>query len=124
MRRVTDLDLSGTVKINGVARTTPAVVGRRVPAGSATSNSSTASGSGSWTCPALAARGYEADCDVVIEVADELAPWNAGRWRIRVKDGAGEATEPTTRQRSHYPWPRSARRTSGSRTSPRCTAPA
>ena len=41
---------------------------------------------------ALAARGYEADCDVVVEVADEPAPWNAGRWRIRVKDGAGEAT--------------------------------
>ena len=41
---------------------------------------------------AVAARGYEADCDVVVEVADRLAPWNAGRWRIRVKDGTGEAT--------------------------------
>jgi predicted acetyltransferase len=27
-----------------------------------------------------------------VEVADESAPWNAGRWRIRVKDGTGEAT--------------------------------
>src|SRR4029079_16412664 len=41
---------------------------------------------------ALSARGYEADCDVVVGVADEQAPWNAGRWRIRVKDGGGEAT--------------------------------
>ncbi len=40
---------------------------------------------------ALAARGYEARCDVVVEVDDASAPWNAGRWRIRVKDGTGEA---------------------------------
>ena len=41
---------------------------------------------------ALATRGYEADGDVVVEVDDTAAPWNAGRWRIRVKDGAAEAT--------------------------------
>jgi predicted acetyltransferase len=41
---------------------------------------------------AVSARGYEADGDVVVEVADESAPWNAGRWRIRVKEGTGEAT--------------------------------
>lgn len=41
---------------------------------------------------ALAARGYAADCDVVIEVADSLAPWNAGRWRWRVSGGTGALT--------------------------------
>ena len=41
---------------------------------------------------ALAQRGYEADCDVVVDVADEPAPWNAGRWRIRVKEGTADVT--------------------------------
>ena len=31
---------------------------------------------------ALAARGYASDDAVVIEVADEFCPWNAGRWRV------------------------------------------
>ena len=31
---------------------------------------------------ALSARGYATDESVVIEVADEFCPWNAGRWRI------------------------------------------
>lgn len=31
---------------------------------------------------ALAARGYEGDPDVVLEVADAFCPWNAGRWRL------------------------------------------
>jgi predicted acetyltransferase len=31
---------------------------------------------------ALSARGYATDDTVVIEVADEFCPWNAGRWRI------------------------------------------
>jgi len=31
---------------------------------------------------ALLARGYATDDSIVIEVADEFCPWNAGRWRI------------------------------------------
>ncbi|RKN37642.1 GNAT family N-acetyltransferase [Streptomyces hoynatensis] len=31
---------------------------------------------------ALAARAYAAEVDVVLEVADEFCPWNAGRWRL------------------------------------------
>ena len=31
---------------------------------------------------ALAARGYATDDAIVIEVADEFCPWNAGRWRV------------------------------------------
>ena len=31
---------------------------------------------------ALAARGYTSDGSIVIEVADEFCPWNAGRWRV------------------------------------------
>ena len=94
LRRVVDLDLAGTVTVNGIAERRPlALVGAGTPRRSATSSPTTACGCGWSTCrEALAARGYEADCDVVVEVADEPAPWNAGRWRIRVKDGAGEAS--------------------------------
>jgi predicted acetyltransferase len=31
---------------------------------------------------ALSARGYATDDSIVVEVADEFCPWNAGRWRI------------------------------------------
>ncbi|MGC5585334.1 GNAT family N-acetyltransferase [Ornithinimicrobium sp. W1665] len=40
---------------------------------------------------ALAERGYAAPADLVLEVVDELCPWNAGRWRLTV-DGSGAAT--------------------------------
>ncbi|WP_436495108.1 GNAT family N-acetyltransferase [Actinokineospora sp. HUAS TT18] len=36
---------------------------------------------------ALMARHYAADVDVVIDVADEFCPWNAGRWRFAAKEG-------------------------------------
>lgn len=39
---------------------------------------------------ALQDRTWSAPCDVLIEVADTMAPWNTGSWRIRVDD-AGEA---------------------------------
>ena len=32
---------------------------------------------------ALAQRAYLTDVDVVLEVTDDLCPWNAGRWRLR-----------------------------------------
>jgi len=35
----------------------------------------------------LTARDYAADVDVVMDVADEFCPWNAGRWRFVAKDG-------------------------------------
>lgn len=36
---------------------------------------------------ALAARGYEGSCDVVVDVTDELLPANAGTWRVTVAGG-------------------------------------
>jgi predicted acetyltransferase len=41
---------------------------------------------------ALADRSYTASADVVIEVADRYAPWNAGRWRLRA-DRSGAVCE-------------------------------
>jgi len=93
MRRVTDLDLSGSVTVHGIAGSDPLLSWVQGPRGL----SDVKPYDSLWVRlvdlpDALAARGYEADCDIVAEVADESAPWNAGRWRIRVKDGAGEAT--------------------------------
>jgi predicted acetyltransferase len=36
-------------------------------------------------------RWYAGSCDVVVEVLDEQAPWQAGRWRIRTSGGEGRA---------------------------------
>ena len=40
---------------------------------------------------AMTDRGYAAPCDLVLEVTDDLCPWNAGRWRLSVS-GDGRAT--------------------------------
>jgi GNAT superfamily N-acetyltransferase len=93
LRRVTDLDLSGTVTIKGVAASDPLMSWVQGPRGLGDVKPFDSLWLRLVDLPAaLAARGYESDCDVVVEVADEQAPWNAGRWRIRVKEGVGEAT--------------------------------
>jgi GNAT superfamily N-acetyltransferase len=93
LRRVTDLDLSGTVTIKGVAASDPLMSWVQGPRGLSDVKPYDSLWLRLVDLPAaLAARGYEADCDVVAEVDDEQAPWNAGRWRIRVKEGLAEAT--------------------------------
>jgi predicted acetyltransferase len=90
---VTDLDLSGTVTIKGVAASDPLMSWVQGPRGLSDVKPYDSLWLRLVDLPAaLAARGYEADCDVVAEVDDEQAPWNAGRWRIRVKEGLAEAT--------------------------------
>jgi predicted acetyltransferase len=39
---------------------------------------------------ALEGRGYEADCDVVVEITDAMIPENAGSWHIRISGGRAE----------------------------------
>lgn len=46
---------------------------------------------------ALAARTYATPVDVVLEVRDELCPWNARRWRLS-GDDSGASCEPTSDQ--------------------------
>lgn len=41
---------------------------------------------------ALPLRSYDEECDVVVDVIDPAAPWQAGRWRIAVRGGEGSAT--------------------------------
>jgi predicted acetyltransferase len=93
LRRVTDLDLSGSVTVDGVASSDPLLSWVQGPRGFGDVKPFDSLWLRLVDLPAaLAARGYEADCDVTVEVTDEQAPWNAGRWRLRVKDGVGEAT--------------------------------
>jgi len=92
-RRVVDLDLAGSIKVDGVAESDPLLSWVQGPRGLGIVHPFDSLWVRLVDLPvALAARGYEAECDVVIEVADEPAPWNAGRWRVRVKDGAAEVS--------------------------------
>ncbi len=43
---------------------------------------------------ALVARRYAARCGLVLEVTDDVCPWNAGRWRLTVDDTGAAAVEP------------------------------
>jgi GNAT superfamily N-acetyltransferase len=93
VRRLVDLDLSGTIKVNGIGEDDPLLSWVQGPRGLGDVRPYDSV----WVrlvelAPALASRGYEADCDVVVDVADDSAPWNAGRWRIRVQDGAAGVT--------------------------------
>jgi GNAT superfamily N-acetyltransferase len=92
LRRVVDLDLSGKIKIDGIAGTDPVLSWVQGPRGLGDVRPYDSLWLRLVDLPeALAARGYEGTCDVVVDVSDTQAPWNAGRWRVRVKDGAGEA---------------------------------
>jgi GNAT superfamily N-acetyltransferase len=93
LRRMVDLDLSSTVKIHGIGEDDPLLSWVQGPRGLGDLHPFDSV----WVRPvdlvaALTARGYQADCDVVVEVSDESAPWNAGRWRIRVSGGTADVT--------------------------------
>jgi predicted acetyltransferase len=92
LRRLVDLDLAGTIKVDGIAQDDPLLSWVAGPRATGTVNTYDSLWVRLVDLPAaVAARGYEGSCDVVVEVTDEQAPWNAGRWRIRVKDGEAEA---------------------------------
>ena len=88
LRRLVDFDLVGRVRLRTGSTEDPALAwagGPRSTAGVETYDSL-------WVRlvdlpEALAARGWNAECDVVVEVADRHAPWNEGRWRIRATGG-------------------------------------
>jgi len=70
-RRLVDFDLTSSIIVSGRGADDPLLWLRLVDVGAA-----------------LAARGYSAACDVVLEVADPVCPWNEGTWRLTVgRDG-------------------------------------
>jgi GNAT superfamily N-acetyltransferase len=93
MRRLVDLDLAGTIKVSSMAQDDPLFSWVAGPRGTGNVNIYDSLWVRLVDLPeALASRGYEADGNVVVEVLDEAAPWNAGTWRIRVKDGTADVT--------------------------------
>lgn len=92
-RRAVDLDLMGTTKLENIGVDDPILgwVGGPRGTGSLETWDST------WVrlvdlAAAWSLRSYEDDCDVVVEVADRFAPWNAGRWRLVCSGGSGTAS--------------------------------
>jgi GNAT superfamily N-acetyltransferase len=93
LRRVVDLDLAGSIKVDGISDNDPLLSWVQGPRALTDLHPYDSLWVRLVDLPeALAARGYEAEGDVVVEVDDTAAPWNAGRWRIRVKEGTAEAT--------------------------------
>lgn len=93
LRRLVDLDLAGSIEVREIGIDDEVMTwlpGPRGADGVETYDSL-------WVrlidVPgALIRRGYAADGDVVIDVADTAAPWNAGRWRLQASGGAAEVT--------------------------------
>jgi GNAT superfamily N-acetyltransferase len=97
-RRLVDFDLMGTIKIGTIGVDDPLLLW----AGGPRATSELGTYDSLWVRlvdlpDALRARAWSAPCDVVVEVADTAAPWNAGTWRIRADDGE-VSVEPTTAQ--------------------------
>jgi GNAT superfamily N-acetyltransferase len=91
LRRLVDFDLIGTVKVLDVGVDDGVLQWVRGPRGAADVVTSDSLWVRLVDLPeALRARGYRGSCDVVVEVADAFATWNAGRWRVTVEAGAAE----------------------------------
>ena len=92
LRRLVDFDLMSTVKLENVGAADPLLHwldGPRATGDIRTWDST-------WVRlveleAAWPLRSYDAPCDVVVEVEDRHAAWNAGRWRLRASDSTGEA---------------------------------
>jgi predicted acetyltransferase len=92
LRRLVDFDLIGTVDVRTVGVDDPLLSW----VGGPRSTSDVATFDNLWIrlvdiAEALEDRAWSRPCDVVAEVADTAAPWNAGRWRISADD-TGQAT--------------------------------
>ncbi len=95
-RRVVDFDLTSTVKIGARSLDDPLVWWADGPRAMKTSVNDSL-----WirivdVDHALTARGYAASCDLVLDVLDDMCPWNARRWRLTTDENGVAMCEPTT----------------------------
>lgn len=103
-RRLVDFDLIGTVKMDNRGLDDPLLWW----AGGPRSTTVTVTDA-LWLrlvdLPrALGQRGYAAPADVVLEVTDDVCPWNAGRWRFTVDaDGTGRCARSDAGADVHLP---------------------
>lgn len=94
LRRLVDFDLMGSIVVKGLGADDPLLTW----VGGVRAASEVVPYDSLWIRlvdlpAALQARGYDADCEVVLDVTDEPCPWNTGRWRMLVKDGEASVTE-------------------------------
>jgi hypothetical protein len=97
LRRLVDLDLVTSVKVRTVGAADPLLAwvgGPRAATDVGTYDSL-------WVRlvdlpDALMNRAWSATCDVVVDVTDGAAPWNAGRWRLHADDAGAAVVERTT----------------------------
>ncbi len=91
VRRLVDFDLVASVKVRGIDVDDPLLQWIGGPRGAG----ELVTFDVLWIrlvdlAEALEQRAYAAPCDVVLDIVDDAAPWNAGRWRLAV-DSAGQA---------------------------------
>jgi hypothetical protein len=92
LRRLVNLDLISAVRLRGLGGDDPVWHWIGGPRG----GTDVAFSDNLWVRlvdlpAALCARRYAADCDVVLELRDDLLPANAGRWRLTVRGGVATA---------------------------------
>jgi GNAT superfamily N-acetyltransferase len=97
LRRLVDFDLMGTIKVGTVGVEDPLLTW----VGGPRATSDVATYDSLWIRlvdlpEALEQRAWSAPCDVVVDVADTHAPWNAGTWRIRATEDGASTVERTT----------------------------
>lgn len=95
-RRLLDFDLTGKVEIWSRPADDPLLTWAGHPRGALSD-----SGDSLWVRlvdlpAALRARGYAAPADLVVQVADDVCPWNDGRWRLAIGADGTLACEPST----------------------------
>lgn len=96
LRRLVDLDLMATVKLSTVGVDDPLLGWLGGPRGA----SDVGVYDGLWVRlvdlpAALQDRAWGAPCDVVVQVADQAAPWNEGTWRVAADSSGVAAVERT-----------------------------
>ncbi|MCY7401314.1 MAG: GNAT family N-acetyltransferase [Nocardioides sp.] len=91
-RRVVDIDLMGTTKLESVGIDDPLLGWLGGPR----DTNDLQTWDSTWVRlvdleAAWALRSFEGGCDVVVEVSDRYTPWNAGRWRLTASGGSASA---------------------------------
>ncbi len=96
MRRLVAFDLLATVEIWGIAPDSPAIWWLGGPRSCVKHTYD-----GVWLRPidvaaCLELRGYAGESDLVLDIADEHCPWNAGRWRLSTSADGTAKCAPTS----------------------------
>ena len=93
LRRLVDLDLAGSIEVGEIGIDDEVMTWLPGPRGADRVETYDSLWVRLIDVPgALMQRGYAADNDVVLDIADTAAPWNAGRWRVQTHGGAAEVT--------------------------------